>query len=72
LRKKLPDADRPYKTFGYPVLPALYIVLAAAISIDLLIYKPQYTWPGLIIVLLGIPVYFLWRKKGEQQMMNSE
>jgi basic amino acid/polyamine antiporter, APA family len=72
LRKKLPDADRPYKTFGYPVLPALYIVLAAAISIDLLIYKPQYTWPGLIIVLLGIPVYFLWRKKGEQQTANNE
>ena len=72
LRKKLPDADRPYKTFGYPVLPALYIVLAAAISIDLLIYKPQYTWPGLIIVLLGIPVYFLWRKKGEQQTANDE
>jgi basic amino acid/polyamine antiporter, APA family len=62
LRKKRPEADRPYKAFGYPVIPALYILLASAISIDLLIFKPQYTWPGLGIVLLGIPVYFVWRK----------
>ena len=67
LRKKLPDAERPYKTFGFPVLPVLYIVLAAAISIDLLLYKPQYTWPGLIIVLLGIPAYFLWKKRNKKQ-----
>ncbi len=64
LRKKRPDAERPYKAFGYPVVPVLYIVLAAAISIDLLIFKPQYTWPGLGIVLLGIPVYYLWKKLG--------
>jgi APA family basic amino acid/polyamine antiporter len=63
LRKKKPDAPRPYKAFGYPYLPALYIVLAASISIILLIYKPQYTWPGLLIVLLGIPVYFFIYKK---------
>jgi basic amino acid/polyamine antiporter, APA family len=63
LRKKKPEADRPYKAFGYPLLPALYIILAASISIILLIYKPQYTWPGLIIVLLGIPVYFFMNKK---------
>jgi basic amino acid/polyamine antiporter, APA family len=62
LRKTKPDAERPYKTFGYPVLPVLYILLAAFISIILLIYKPQYTWPGVGIVLLGIPVYFIWRK----------
>jgi APA family basic amino acid/polyamine antiporter len=62
LRKKRPHAERPYKAFGYPVVPALYIVLAAAISVDLLIFKPQYTWPGLGIVLLGIPVYYLWKK----------
>ena len=59
LRKKQPDAERPYKAFGYPFLPAIYIILAASISIILLIYKPQYTWPGLIIVLLGVPVYFI-------------
>jgi len=63
LRKKKPAAERPYKAFGYPVLPILYIILALTISIILLIFKPQFTWPGLIIVLLGIPVYFLWRKK---------
>ena len=45
---------------GYPVLPAIYIAIALYIDIVLLLYKPQYTWPGLIIVLLGIPVYFMW------------
>jgi APA family basic amino acid/polyamine antiporter len=63
LRIKQPDAERPYKAFGYPIVPALYIILASAISIDLLIFKPQYTWPGLGIVLLGIPVYFLWKRR---------
>lgn len=63
LRKKRPGAERPYKAYGYPFLPALYIVLAAAICIDLLIYKPTYSWPGVGIVLLGIPVFYLWRMK---------
>ncbi len=62
LRRKRPDADRPYKAFGYPVLPAFYIVAAAAICIDLLIFKPRYTWPGVAIVLIGIPVYYLWKR----------
>lgn len=62
LRKRLPNADRPYKAFGYPYLPVLYILLAAAISLILLIYKPDYTWPGLLIVAIGIPVYFVWSK----------
>jgi APA family basic amino acid/polyamine antiporter len=60
LRFKRPHAPRPYKALGYPVLPALYIVLAAWICIVLLRYKPQYTWPGLVLVLLGIPVYLFW------------
>jgi len=63
LRYKLPNAERSYKAFGYPVLPAIYIVLAIFIDIVLLRYKPQFTWPGLIIVLLGIPVYFAWRSR---------
>jgi len=63
LRVKRPNAERPYRAFGYPVLPALYILMAVYIDIILLRYKPQYTWPGLIIVLLGIPVYFLWKRK---------
>ncbi len=62
LRKKMPDAERPYRAFGYPVVPALYILVLGAIAVDLLIYKPVYTWPGLGIVLLGLPVYFVWRR----------
>jgi APA family basic amino acid/polyamine antiporter len=63
LRRTRPDADRPYKAVGYPVLPAIYIVLAIYIDLVLLRYKPQYTWPGLIIVLIGIPVYFVWTRR---------
>ena len=63
LRRTHPDAPRPYRAFGYPVLPAIYIVMALFIDVVLLRYKPQYTWPGLIIVLLGIPVYFLWSRR---------
>ena len=59
LRKKRPDADRPYKAFGYPVLPAIYIIMGIAFCILLIMYKREYTWPGMIIVLLGIPLYYL-------------
>jgi len=59
LRKKRPDADRPYKAFGYPVLPVIYILLGLAFCILLIIYKPQFTWPGLIVVLIGIPLYYI-------------
>jgi APA family basic amino acid/polyamine antiporter len=62
LRRKRPEAPRPYKAFGYPLLPGLYILLAGGIELLLLLYKPSFTWPGLIIVLLGIPVYFWWTK----------
>jgi APA family basic amino acid/polyamine antiporter len=61
LRYKRPGAPRPYRAIGYPVLPAAYIVMAAWICYVLLRYKPQYTWPGLIIVLLGVPVYLPWK-----------
>jgi basic amino acid/polyamine antiporter, APA family len=67
LRHKQPNAERPYKAFGYPVLPAIYIVMAVFIDAVLLLYKPQYTWPGLIIVLLGIPVYYIWRSRPARQ-----
>ncbi|MBC7588062.1 MAG: amino acid permease [Chitinophagaceae bacterium] len=59
LRKKMPNAERPYKAFGYPVLPIIYILMGSAFCILLAIYKPQYTWPGLIIVLIGIPLYYI-------------
>lgn len=66
LRKKYPDRERPYKAAGFPVLPALYMLAVLFIMIILLIYKPIYTWPGLIIVIMGVPVYFIWRKKQQK------
>lgn len=63
LRRTRPDLDRPYRAFGYPALPAVYMAAAGLIEILLLLYKPNYTWPGLIIVVLGLPVYFIWRGK---------
>jgi APA family basic amino acid/polyamine antiporter len=62
LRVKRPDIPRPYKAFGYPVIPAIYIFATITIMVILLMYKPNYTFPGLGIVLLGIPVYYIWRK----------
>jgi APA family basic amino acid/polyamine antiporter len=62
LRRTRPDLERPYRARGYPALPALYILVAGIIEVLLLIYKPNYTWPGLIIVLLGVPVYYGWRR----------
>jgi basic amino acid/polyamine antiporter, APA family len=63
LRIKRPEEPRPYRTIGYPVLPIIYILMAIFIDAVLLRYKPQYTWPGLAIVLLGVPVYFLWSRR---------
>jgi APA family basic amino acid/polyamine antiporter len=63
LRSTQPNAERPYRAIGYPILPAIYIVMALFIDVVLLRYKPQYTWPGLIIVLLGIPVYLIWSRR---------
>jgi APA family basic amino acid/polyamine antiporter len=59
LRSKMPNAERPYKAFGYPVLPAMYILMGIAFCALLIIYKPQYTWPGLIITLIGVPIYYI-------------
>jgi len=61
LRRKKPHAERPYRVIGYPVVPAVYIVLCTLIMLDLLVVKPIFAWPGLIIVLSGIPVYWIWR-----------
>jgi len=63
LRRKQPNAERPYRAFGYPVLPLLYIVISVFVEVCILVYKPRYTWPGVIIVLLGVPVYFLWHHR---------
>jgi APA family basic amino acid/polyamine antiporter len=59
LRKKRPDAERPYRAVGYPVLPIIYILMGLTFCILLIVYKPRFTWPGLIITLLGIPIYYL-------------
>ena len=67
LRKTMPDHPRPYKAFGYPVVPMLYIALASFICIVLLRFKPTYTWPGLIIVLAGLPIYYLLEKRRKNE-----
>jgi len=63
LRATRPNADRPYRAFGYPIVPMLYIAGAATILVVLFIYRTATTWPGLVIVLLGVPVYFLWKNR---------
>ncbi|HUX58817.1 MAG TPA: amino acid permease [Bacteroidales bacterium] len=72
LRVKRPDIPRPYKAFGYPVIPAIYVLTTLFIMVILLIYKPNYTFPGLGIVLLGIPVFYLWRKNIKNPENNEE
>jgi APA family basic amino acid/polyamine antiporter len=62
LRKKQPDTLRPYKAFGYPFLPVMYIMMGMAFCILLLIYKPTYTWPGFIIVAIGVPLFYMAEK----------
>ncbi len=71
LRTKQPDAERPYKAFGYPIIPALYIVGAAVILAVLFIYQTTATWPGLVIVLTGVPVYFIWRSISTKQSISE-
>jgi APA family basic amino acid/polyamine antiporter len=65
LRAKRPDAERPYKAFGYPFVPLVYIVAALAIMFVLLLYRTQTAWPGLVIVLLGVPVYLVWSRRAK-------
>jgi APA family basic amino acid/polyamine antiporter len=65
LRVTRPNAERPYKAFGYPLVPALYIVGASAVLIALFVYRASTTWPGLVIVLLGLPVYFYTKSKSK-------
>jgi APA family basic amino acid/polyamine antiporter len=62
LRFRRPDMERPYRVFGYPILPGLYLLLALFIEVQLLRYKPQFTWPGLAIILSGAPVYWFWQR----------
>src|SRR3989440_2015816 len=72
LRRKQPDTERPYKAFGYPIVPALYIIGAAVILVVLFMYQTATTWPGLIIVLSGVPVYFFWKVFGRKPQPAAE
>jgi basic amino acid/polyamine antiporter, APA family len=72
LRRKQPQLERPVRVPGYPWLPALYVLLTGAIAIDLLIVKPRYTWPGLAIVALGVPVYYAWRFGAPRPARSTE
>src|SRR3954463_8122774 len=67
LRRKRPDVERPYKAFGYPIIPALYIIGASVILVVLFMYQTATTWPGLIIVLTGVPIYFLWKNANQSR-----
>ena len=74
LRIKRPDAPRPYKAFGYPILPAIYIIMGLTFCVLLIIYKPEFTWPGFIIVLIGIPIYYISQrnvKGGGEEVYES-
>jgi len=72
LRRTRPDIERPYRAFGYPIVPALYIVGATVILAVLVIYQTATTWPGFIIIATGIPVYFIWRKVGTPMPEQDE
>jgi len=71
LRVKRPDAPRPYRTLGYPLVPMLYIVDASAILLVLFAYRPATTWPGLLIVLLGIPIYVMIQRRGGNPVVEE-
>lgn len=66
LRKKKPEMERPYKAFGYPILPLIYVLMGTSFCILLVMFKPEYTWPGLIITLLGVPLYFFAARSGKE------
>jgi APA family basic amino acid/polyamine antiporter len=66
LRRRRPGASRPVRAVGYPVLPGIYLGVIALLCLDLLILRPQYTWPGLVIIACGIPVYFIWRRSARR------
>ena len=72
LRFRRPEMERPYSVFGYPVVPGLYLLLALFIEVQLLRYKPQYTWPGLAIILSGIPVYWLWQRLQSARLRGQD
>jgi APA family basic amino acid/polyamine antiporter len=71
LREKRPDAERPYKAFGYPVVPAMYIIAASVILFVLLFYRTETAGWSLVIVLLGLPVYWLWSRQSVKTKITA-
>jgi APA family basic amino acid/polyamine antiporter len=71
LRRTRPEAERPYRTFGYPVVPLLYIVGAVVLLVLLLAYRTATTWPGFVLVVAGVPVYFVMRRRGRAEEASS-
>jgi APA family basic amino acid/polyamine antiporter len=71
LRRRLPDAERPYRTHGYPLVPLLYVALAALVILDLAYLTPRTSGIGYLLVLTGIPVYFLWKGKHEGESVKA-
>ena len=71
LRRTRPEAERPYRAFGYPIVPALYIIAASVIMLVLLLYKTETTWFSLLIVLTGVPIYFLWKPRNKMPSCGS-
>jgi APA family basic amino acid/polyamine antiporter len=72
LRKTKPNAERPYRAFGYPVIPALYICGATLILGMLFVFRPATTWPGLLIIGLGLPAYFLLERRRTHSVLGRE
>ena len=64
MRRKAPEVERPYRTFGYPIVPLIYISLAALLVVDLAYLAPSTSGIGYLLVLTGIPIYFLWHRRG--------
>ncbi len=71
MRRKAPEVERPYRTFGYPLVPLIYIVLAVLIVIDLAWLAPSTSGIGYLLVLTGIPVYFVWRRRTKDEDHES-
>ena len=71
LRTTMPDIERPYRAFGYPIVPALYIVGAAGVLLVLFTYQTATTWPGLVIILAGVPFYLFWTRTGHARARYS-
>ena len=65
MRRKAPDLERPYRTFGYPIVPVIYIAIAMLFVLDLAYLTPATAGIGYLLVLTGIPVYFIWRRQAK-------